>query len=226
MNKITRTILEDLETVRESLLSLSDDIWMSIDHNDTPLMERGCEFKGVYNNKMDQFDSLSSEISALVQNFTNVNLQSKESDESVGDTENERLVLELRKDEPHSLFENFTFKRPHGFILRGAATTGVVTWKRLYTRFCEALCRLDPQQFRELPMNKDFISSHGNPMFSKEKSNIHNPICVGGLYTNASLSANGFRDSIRKLIEVFEIKTSEFDIFLREDRDATRHEAA
>ena len=30
----TRTILEDLEAVRENLLARSDDIWMAIDHND------------------------------------------------------------------------------------------------------------------------------------------------------------------------------------------------
>ena len=135
MNKITRTILEDLETVRESLLSLSDDIWRSIEHNDKAALDQGHEFKTIYNSKMEAFDSLSSEISDLVQNFTHVNLQSKESDGSVGDTENERLVCELRSDEPHSLFENFTFKRPHGFILKGTAITGVITWKRclLYT---------------------------------------------------------------------------------------------
>ena len=104
-------------------MSLSDDIWLSIDHNDTVAMERGCKFKSIYNGKMQAFDSLSSEISELVQNFTHVNLQSKESDGSVGDTDNERLVQELRSDEPHSLYENFTFKRPHGFILKGTAIT-------------------------------------------------------------------------------------------------------
>jgi len=226
MNKITRTILEDLETVRESLLSLSDDIWLSIDHNDTAAMERGCQFKSIYNGKMMAFDSLSCEISDLVQDFTHVNLQSKESDGSVGDTENERLVRELRHDEPHSLFENFTFKRPHGFILKGTAITGVVTWKRLYTRFCESLYRLDPQRFQELPVNEEFISSHGNPMFSEERGNFHTSIPVGNLFANAHFSANGFRDAIVKLLREFEIDFSEFDIFLREDRDAGRSEAA
>lgn len=226
MNKITRTILEDLEAVREGLMSLSDDIWLSIDHNDTAAMERGCKFKSTYNGKMQAFDSLSSEISELVQNFTHVNLQSKENDGSFGDTDNERLVQELRSDQPHSLYENFTFKRPHGFILKGTAITGVITWKRLYTRFCESLYRIDPQTFRDLPKNQGFISSHGNPMFSEAKDNFHTSISVGGLYANAHFSANGFRDSIRKLIGAFGIPASEFDIFLREDRDAGRQSAA
>ena len=38
----TRQILEDLEGVRENLLALSDDIWLSIDHNDSAGAGRGC----------------------------------------------------------------------------------------------------------------------------------------------------------------------------------------
>ena len=150
MNKVTRSILEDLETVRESLLSLSDDIWLSIDHNDTAEMNRGCEFKGTYNEKMVAFDSLSTDISALVQQFTKVNLESNESGVDIGATENERLIRELKLDQPHKITENFTFKRPHGFILKGTAITGVITWKRLYTRFCESLFRLDGDKFLSL----------------------------------------------------------------------------
>ncbi len=45
----TRQILGDLEAVRENLLALSDDIWLSIDHNDPQaLIEavRKCETEG------------------------------------------------------------------------------------------------------------------------------------------------------------------------------------
>lgn len=41
----THSILEDLETVRENLLALLDDIWYSIDHNDTQALEEGVELK-------------------------------------------------------------------------------------------------------------------------------------------------------------------------------------
>lgn len=41
MTNPTREILEDLEAVRENLLALSDDIWLSIDHNDADALEEG-----------------------------------------------------------------------------------------------------------------------------------------------------------------------------------------
>ena len=65
-----RQILEDLEAVRENLLALSDDIWLSIDHNDTDALEEGVEFKRQYNEKMAAFDTLATELSRMVQQFT------------------------------------------------------------------------------------------------------------------------------------------------------------
>ncbi len=41
----TRHIPEDLEAVCENLLALSDDIWLSIDHNDNDAMVEGVHFK-------------------------------------------------------------------------------------------------------------------------------------------------------------------------------------
>ena len=225
MNKITRSILEDLETVRESLLSLSDDIWLSIDHNNTVEMQRGCQFKQEYNEKMVAFDSLATDISGLVQQFTNVNLQSNEIDGNIGATENERLIRELKLDQPHRITEDFTFKRPHGFILKGSAITGVITWKRLYTRFCQSLFRLDPETFNGLTHNERFISSHGNHAFSPTKDGFHEPIKIGAFFTEGHMSANSFRDSMKKLLEAFQINDNEFDIFLRQDRDANRNRA-
>ena len=54
----TRQILEDLEAVRENLLALSDDIWLSIDHNDPAALEEGVAFKRAYNAKAAAFDTL------------------------------------------------------------------------------------------------------------------------------------------------------------------------
>ena len=48
----TRHILEDLEAVRENLLALSDDIWLSIDHNDA--LVEGVQFKQAYNQPFRQ----------------------------------------------------------------------------------------------------------------------------------------------------------------------------
>ena len=52
-----RTILNELERVRENLLSLSDDIWLGSDHNDSKAVQEGADFKVACNEKMAEFGS-------------------------------------------------------------------------------------------------------------------------------------------------------------------------
>ena len=54
MKNRIRTILTNLENVREDLLALSDDIWLSIDHNDSIAMDEGVKFKKEYNAPLPQ----------------------------------------------------------------------------------------------------------------------------------------------------------------------------
>ncbi|TWU23241.1 hypothetical protein Pla52o_27770 [Novipirellula galeiformis] len=113
----TRLILEDLEAVRENLLALSDDIWLSIDHNDEQALEEGVDFKRAYNTKVAAFDSVASELSELVQQYTSVRLDEAEQASGSDREQNERIIAELDREDPHLLNEDFTYKRPYGFIL-------------------------------------------------------------------------------------------------------------
>ena len=218
-----RQILEDLEAVRENLLALSDDIWLSIDHNDSDGLEEGVQFKRAYNEKMTAFDTLASELSAMVQQFTAVRLESDEQSGEESESENERIIQELNREEPHAIDEEFTYKRPHGFILDGQATTGITTWRRLYELLCQQLHRRDPDRFRTLPENPDFISNRGHHAFTNDRDHLrHASQVADDLYTEVNLSANGIRDTIRRLLTTFEIPEDLLQLFLREDRDAGR----
>jgi hypothetical protein len=222
-NERTRQILEDLEAVRENLLALSDDIWLSIDHNDSQALEEGVQFKRSYNEKMAAFDQVAAELSGLIQQYTAVRLEAAEQT-GAGDRErNERIVAELNREEPHSLDEEFTFKRPHGFILDGQGTTGITTWRRLYELLCQQLLRKDPGRFSGLPDNPDFISNRGNRSFSRDPVELRSASLIGdGIHAEINLSANMVRDLIRRLLATFEVPPDRLKLFLRQDRDAGR----
>ena len=51
-----RNILQSLERVREDLLALSGDIWLSIDHNDNDAMQEGVAFKRKFNERLATLD--------------------------------------------------------------------------------------------------------------------------------------------------------------------------
>lgn len=218
-----RRILEDLEAVRENLLALSDDIWLSIEHNDPRALEDGVEFKRRYNEKMAAFDGLASELSGMVQGFTSVRLEETERGSTENRDENERLVRELDREQPHTLDEDFTFRRPHGFVLNGQAATGVTTWRRLYELVCQQLARLDGERFRALPDNRAFISNRGHREFNVNAGELRSPMPVAeGIYAEINHSANALRDLMRELLEQFGVPSDQFRIYLREDRDAER----
>jgi hypothetical protein len=219
----TREILGDLEAVRENLLALSDEIWLSIDHNDPDSLEEGVDFKRHYNEKMAAFDRLSSELSTIVQQFTSVSLESEEQSGLDDQQRNERIIQELNREEPHSIDEDFTFKRPHGFILAGRGTSGITTWRRLYEIMCQLLLRRDRDQFHALVENSDFISNRGHHNFSRDPDHLRSACQIGDdIYVEINLSANSIRDCIRRLLATFEIQEDELKLFLREDRDAGR----
>ena len=219
----TRQILEDLEAVRENLLALSDDIWHSIDHNDPQALDAGVEFKRAYNAKAAAFDQIASELSALVQQYTSVRLEESEQTGEDNGEQNARIVAELNREQPHSLDENFTYKRPHGFVLDGRGTTGVTTWQRLYEMVCQQLFARDQGRFRSLENHPEFVSNRGHHTVTGDAITLRKPLAVSDdLYIEANLSANGIRDVIRRLLEVFDIPAERMQVFLRQDRHAGR----
>lgn len=219
----TRQILEDLEAVRENLLALSDDIWLSINHNDPEALEAGVEFKRAYNAKATAFDAVASDLSGLVQQYTRVRLEEAEQSGGGDRAENERIIAELNREEPHHLDEDFTYKRPHGFIIDDQGTTGITTWQRLYELVLQRLFDRDPERVRGLCTNPDFISNRGNPTFTTDPAKLRKALQVrAGVFVESNLSANSIRDILRRILLVFAIPTENLLIFLRQDRDAGR----
>ena len=221
MTDRTRLLLEDLEAVRENLLALSDDIWQSIDHNDPDSLEEGVAFKRNYNEKLAAFDTLATELSRLVQQFTSVNLSLEEKTGGDSESENQRIIQELDRDVPHSLDEDFTWKRPYGFILLGRGTTGITTWKRLFELFCLQLLAHDRDRFRSLVKHPEFVSKRGHHSFSHTRDPLRSALQLDtDLFTEINLSANSIRDTIRRMLVIFEIPIADLKVFLREDRDS------
>lgn len=220
----TRQILDDLEAVRENLRALSDDIWLSIDHNDPQALEAGVEFKRQYNAKAIAFDHVASDLSTLVQQYTSVRLEAEERTGADDREQNERLIAELNRDTPHSLIEDFTYRRPCGFILDGQATNGITTWQRMYQLVCQSLFARDASRFRSLVDHPDFVSNRGNRTVANNSADLRQALPVADqLYIESNLSANSIRDVMVRLLAAFEIPRERMQIFLRQDRDAARN---
>lgn len=221
MEDRVKRILTNLETVRQYLLELSDDVWLGIDHNDTQALDEGVQFKRAYNEKLAEFDQVSSDISELVQGFTRVRIDQATAVEPARQAraESQRITRELDKDTPHSIHESFTYTRPYGFVLGDYAANNLLTWRQLYEAFCKVLAQRDPQRFRGLPDNPRFISR--KKQFSFDRGDLRNGQPVGhGVYAEVHMSAKNLGDLMSRLLNEFGLSHGDLKIYLRQDRDA------
>ncbi len=91
--------------------------------------------------------------------------------------------------------------------------------KRLYDR--------DTERFRGLCADPDFTTNRGNPTFTTAPARLRKALEIrAGLFVESNLSANGIRDILRRVLTTFAISTDQLLIFLRQDRDAGKEDAA
>ena len=140
--------------------------------------------------------------------------------ENIQDNKNFRIIKELDNSTAHTLDENFTYKRPFGFVLGNSAYKGLKTWKNLYLQVLKELKIKDSQRFAKLPDEEKFISRRGNPLFSRKKDGVRLAERFGSdFYLEMNLSANQIKSSIKDLLEYFGINYKEMKIYFREDRN-------
>jgi len=217
-----KDILDTLNTLQEELLSLADDIHLSIDPRNKDSLKQGYEFLTSYNENIDDFSEISTKLEEQIKSHFGV---SPETDEIVrsdaNKTERDRIIKELDKTQAHYLGENFTYKRPYGFIIDDIAIKGLKTWKNLYLNLLSTLHQSNKIKYDNLPIEEKFETNRGNRYFSTDKTLMRVPVKVdGGFYTELNLSANHICNLIKLLLDYFNIQPNELKIYLREDRDA------
>lgn len=218
INDRIKKILENLEQINEDLLALSDDIWLSIDHNDNVTMEEGVKIKSSYNQELREFNRLSDNISDLLEEFTGTKPSLIEA-ETASDGENERIIKELDKKEKHYLSEDFTYKRPYGFNFNGKAYKDVTVWKRLYVLFLNYLSQHE-SDFKKVIFDSRFVSKKGHKSFSKDEKELRSPLKITeDIFAETNLSANDITDRMIEVLSAFGYKEEDFVVYLREDRD-------
>ncbi|WP_295428578.1 hypothetical protein [uncultured Thiodictyon sp.] len=200
---------------------MSDDIWLSIDHNDSQALDEGVTFKKTYNAKMAAFDQLAGELSTLVQKFTAVKLDESAAPANQTRHTTERIIRDLDQRQAHGLTEDFTFKRPYGFHIGDEAQAEINTWRRLYELICLHLAGHDADRFARLPDNPTFTTRRGNSSFTRDPTTLRSAMALpSGVYAEVNLSANHLRDQIKALLDTFDIEREALRIYLRQDRDA------
>lgn len=219
--KTITSILKDLTSVHENLLSISNDIWNSIDHNDSEKLDEGYQFKKEFNRLLDDFEKNKNDITILVSQFTGVKVDEQPQIIEKEDSENQRIIKELNKNEPHEITEDFTFKRPTAFIFNGCAYTEMNCWTELYIHFVACLAKMDSAKLKQIADNSYFISKQNKKYYSVDKNELRKPKKImNDFFVETNLNANDFAKRIIELLTHIEMKPSDITIYLRQDRNA------
>lgn len=218
-------ILGQLAEVNEQLISLADDIWLDIDPRNNESVAAGAQFLQGYNQSTEQLSQTAATIEQQLSQYfqqDSANLQPAIEHGNDDAQKNQRMIKELDRSQAYSLLrENFTFKRPYGFVLNGIAYTQITTWKAIYLKVLDILHSTNPDKFAALATEQRFISNRGNPLFTHqpEKLRVAQPLRAG-FYTEVNMSANTIKDTLIQVFNYFSIDEENIKIYLREDRDA------
>ena len=116
----------------------------------------------------------------------------------------------------HSLLENFTHIKPHGFSFFEESIEAE-SWKDFYIRACEMFFKLDSDIFLTFA-NKTYLNGVSRDYFSKEKNNLDGPVHIfGKIYISTNFGANEFRDLLIKIIKEYDYDVMDFKVYFRAD---------
>ncbi|MGH2485651.1 MAG: hypothetical protein ACRDHE_06540, partial [Ktedonobacterales bacterium] len=175
-----------------------------------------------YDEKVAEFSALANEISGIIQRREDIQ-PDEQIASSVDPGRNERIIRELNTETAHSLDEDFSYKRPYGFVLDGQAFTGTVNWRQLYHTLCRHLAQRDLALFATVPGDQHFVGARGKWAISRNPKHMIVPLLIAdGIYAEGNMSANAFRDTIVRLLDKFGIRSQSLRLYLRQDRDAGR----
>jgi hypothetical protein len=118
----------------------------------------------------------------------------------------------------HTLDEDFQHQVPRRLIL-GKHRYDVQDWYQVYQTVCFTLAERDPGLFEQLPTQ--FSSSRRTRFFSTNPAELTRPVEITDqVYVELALSPNFIRDSIKRLLAMFELPQSFFSVDWENDRIA------
>lgn len=118
----------------------------------------------------------------------------------------------------HTLYEDFTHKRPAAFELDGEKHD-VRDWKDMLLQTCNIISNIDKDLIMSFPKNERMNGKKVTYFAYKEEEIVRAPRKIQNLdlYVSTNHSANSIRNIIINILREYKISISDFKIYLRAD---------
>lgn len=210
-------LAESLELLKETV---SDTLNEILQKSNEAFQKRDISRRNELNRLIDQIIPLEIEISQMISE-----LDVDDENHIIGeiDEESEKRVIPNYADYyvdtnvEHTLYEDYTHKRPWAFRMNEQNIIQVSTWKEMLIKTCELLMAVDEEKIMGFE-NLDRMNGRKRKYFSAVEDNMKEPMSVNGkVFVETHMNSNGFRNLIIKLLKEYDFKVSEFKIYLKAD---------
>lgn len=227
-----------IDLLTETIMHLNDQITSSYNKYSAP---KYTDTFNAYRNKSLELyylvDTLNNYIENLTPDFDMSNVEDEKDDEinklldlKDNSSEQRKLLKKLDIDYkdirlnadtslPHSLYEDFTHKRPCAFEINGEKIE-VSQWRELLSKTCEYLYNCDngKELFEGFITSPD-MNGDLRKYFSHNKNEIAEPQIIGDsdIYVIGNVSAIFVRNLIIRLLNKFKIPKKNYNILIQRD---------
>lgn len=168
-----------------------------------------------------ELDEMSQKVQEVIVNLDNIieerEIKDIDEDLSVQDTPNYNDYI-VDSDVEYNLYEDLTYKRPCAFKIEGNKIEAK-DWKSTFIKTIDYLAKKDPIKVRSFV---DIVKMNGKKViyFSRVKlptMRSARKIESADIYVETNLSANGIRNLLIKALNQYNIKLSDYKIYLKAD---------
>lgn len=129
-------------------------------------------------------------------------------------------LYRVDENDPHTLSENFTYKRPCAFSFEGA-NYPVKDWKQLLLMFCEIMYNRNHSLFRGIVLSED-MQGKSRTYFTRNKETakatmVDGRLVGGSIYVETNQNANGICSIIKSILNKYNLPSTLFLIYLKAD---------
>ena len=199
--------------IDELLGDINEDVTKALEGRDhkkaTNCIEMHSQICEIYDENLNLIESLETE-----EKEVDVIEQTDEEEKRVISDYNKYVVDHTV---PHTLYENFEFKRPISFKLKDSEIK-VSTWIEVFLKTSEVLCKIDSPIFKSFVDDKN-MNGRKKSYFSLTENNIRKPrkLECADIYIESNLSANSIKQIVIKMLRKYNIKVTDYIVYFRAD---------
>ena len=117
----------------------------------------------------------------------------------------------------HTLYENFTHKRPFAFRINEKQIVEVKTWQEMLKKIVELLISLDSSKFLAFEHARG-MNGKKNKYISVKSESMRKPqLILNQVYIETNMSGNGIRNLILKMLKAYGFKATDYKVYFRAD---------